>query len=55
MPDGEAIDVEVDDQRFEQARAACEAKGQTFEEAFRDFLQEFLDQHPIIAQGKTQQ
>lgn len=55
MPDGETIDVEVDDERFERVRCALAAKGQTFEDAFLKHLRWFLDQHPIIAQGKTPQ
>ena len=52
LPDGETVDVEVDDQKFAAARAVWEAKGQTFEEAFFEYLQGVLDEHPIIAQGK---
>jgi len=52
LPDGKVLKVDVDDQKFEAARPVWEARGQTFEEAFTEYLAWFIDQHPIIAQGK---
>jgi hypothetical protein len=47
MPDGETLDVEVADEKFEAARAAVHARGQTFQEAFNDYLQMVLDEQDL--------
>jgi predicted O-methyltransferase YrrM len=43
MPDGTTTQVEIDDRTFERARAAWEARGQTFEAAFTEYLQQVLE------------
>jgi hypothetical protein len=50
MPDGETIDVEVADEKFAAARAYLDATGQTFEDAFNDYLQQVLMEQDVPGQ-----